>query len=211
MTGHIVSCNERNPRNRQTRCARQQSDVAGAQPDVVARLKAFYDNWWAELEPTFKRIPSIYLGHEKESPVRLTSHDWIVDGSTPWNQPLVRLAVDKPLSTGYWNVKVVTAGEYEIRLRRWPEEADTAIGAPLPPGADVPGDSPFRASPGKTVAAVKALVRIGEPTAEASVGPGAKEVVLRMTLPNGQARMTALFTSQDGGIVGAYYAYVKKL
>ena len=29
--------------------------------------------------------------------------------------------------TGFWNVNVVADGEYEIRLRRWPEETDKAI------------------------------------------------------------------------------------
>jgi arylsulfatase B len=189
----------------------QENDVAGAQPDVVARLRAFYEAWWAELEPKFQQVPAIYLGHEAESPAWLTSHDWIAADTVPWNQSLVRQALAEPSATGYWNVKVVEAGEYEIRLRRWPEEADTAIDAPLPPAPGVPGDSPFRATPGKAVPAVKASVRIGEATAETPVEPGAKEVVLRMTLPVGKTRMTALFTTRDGSAVGAFYAYVKKL
>jgi len=139
----------------------QESDVASAHPEVVVRLKAFYEAWWAELEPTFQQDCAIYLGHEGDNPVRLTCHDWITTETTPWNQASVRTALDKPSATGFWNVKVVAAGEYEIRLRRWPEEADTAIDAPLPPGADVPGDSPFRSRPGKAVPAVKASVRIG--------------------------------------------------
>lgn len=151
----------------------------------------------------------ICLGHEGQNPVRLTSHDWVAAEGTPWNQSLVRKASGNSSTTGYWNVKVAAAGEYELRLRRWPEEADTAIDAPLPPGADVPGDSPFRASPGKAVPAVRASVRIGEVTAEAPVEPGAKEVVLRMTLPAGKTRMTAIFATRGG--VGAFYVYAKKL
>ena len=113
--------------------------------------------------------------------------------------------MDKPSATGYWNVKVREAGEFEIRLRRWPEEADTAIDAPLPPGADVPGNSPFRVSPGKSVPVVKASIRIGELSAESPVQPGAKEVVLRMTLPAGETRMPARFTTRDSA-VRAFYA-----
>ena len=193
------------------RDAAQENDVAGAHPDVVVRLKGFYEDWWSELEPAFKHVPAIYLGHEREDPVRLTSHDWIAEESTPWNQSLVRTALDKPSAIGYWNVNVIAAGEYEIRLRRWPEEADAGIAAALPPGADVPGDSPFPASPGKAVPAVKASVRIGEVTSEAAVETGAKEVVLRMTLPAGKTGMTAVFTTRDGGTVETYYAYVKRL
>ena len=189
----------------------QENDIAANQPEVVARLREFYDAWWAELEPTFQQVPAIYLGHEGEGPVWLTSHDWIAKESTPWNQSLVREALDTPGATGYWNVNVVAAGEYEIRLRRWPAEADMAIDAPLPPAADVPGESAFRTSPGKAVPAVKASVQIGEVMAESPVRPGAKEVLLRMELPAGNARMTALLTTREGETVGAYYAYAKKL
>ena len=161
------------------------------------------------MEPTFQQTPLIYLGREDESVVWLPSHDWTAEESTPWNQWLVRKALDKPSATGYWNVKVVEAGEYDIRLRRWPEEADAAIDAPLPPRTDVPGDSPFRASPGREVQAVKASVRIGEVRAEAPVEPGAKEVALQVTPPAGKTPMRATFTTRDGGTVGAFYAYVR--
>lgn len=44
---------------------------------------------------------------------------------------------------------MVQEGEYEIRLQRWPEEADTAIDALLPAAGTVAGDTPFRAHPGR--------------------------------------------------------------
>lgn len=188
----------------------QENNVAADHPKVVARLRAFYDAWWAELEPTFQEAPAIYLGHEREDPTRLTSHDWVVPDKAAWNQALVRAALSKSTKSGYWNVKVIEAGEYEILLRRWPKEVDVAIDAPLPPGDDVPGESPFRATPGDAVPAVKATVQIGEMTAEVPVEPGAKEVVLQMTLPAGKTRMTARFTTRSGHAVGAFYAYVKK-
>ena len=68
-------------------------------------------------------------------------------------------------------------------MRCWPVEADTAIDAPLPPGDDVPGETPFRASPGNAVPTVKATVRIGDHVVEGKVEPGAKEVVFKMSLP----------------------------
>lgn len=145
------------------------------------------------------------------NPVRLTSHDWIVRDATPWNQSLVRMASERHSAPGYWNVKVVAAGRYEIRLRRWPEEADTAIDAPLPPAPSVPGESPFRASPGNAAAAVRAAVRVGATAAESRVEPGAKAVTVRVTLPAGRARMSAFFTTRDGDAVGAFYVDVRKL
>ena len=189
----------------------QKQDVASDNPKVVARLTKFYDDWWTELLPTFKKNAAIYLGHPRENPARLTSHDWITTGSTPWNQAHIRSGAFGPNVTGFWNVKVHEAGEYEIRLRRWPEEADTAITAPLPPGDDVPGVTPFRARKGVAIPAVSAVLTIGKQKAEGKVEPGASEVVLKMTLPAGLAQMKALFKTKDNKIVGAYYAYVRKL
>ena len=40
-------------------------------------------------------------------------------------------------NTGFWNVKIVEDGEYEFRLRRWPQETNLAISAPLAPGRGV--------------------------------------------------------------------------
>ncbi len=189
----------------------QKHDVAAAHPEVVKRLRRFYQDWWAELEPTFREDCPIYLGHPADNPARLTCHDWITTRMTPWNQAMIRAAATGPEMTGFWNVKVVAGGEYEIRLRRWPREADAAIDAPLPPGADVPGDTAFRAHPGKALPIVRATVRIGDTEAQAPVAPGAKEVVLRMRLAAGVTRMTARFFTADGQALGAYYAYVKKL
>ena len=188
----------------------QKHDVASAHPNVVARLTAFYDDWWAQLKPTFKQVPAIYLGHKDENPARLTSHDWVTTGNSPWNQSLVRRGLRGPDATGFWNVDIRAAGEYEVRLRRWPEELNTPIEAPLPPGADVPGETPFRSTPGMAIPVVSAIVQIGEVKAAAPVERGATEVVLRMTLPAGKTRMTARFATRDGGSLGAYYAYVKK-
>jgi arylsulfatase B len=114
-------------------------------------------------------------------------------------------------NTGFWNVKVVEDGVYEIRIRRWPQEADTAIGAGLPPGADVPGVKAYRTTKGKAFKAVKATVEIGGQSAETAVEPGAKEVVFKLKLAAGVTRLSSRFHDANGDEIGGYYAYVKKL
>ena len=189
----------------------QENNVAAANPAVMRRLTEFYDRWWTELEPTFKQDCAIYLGHPAENPATLTSHDWITTGSTPWNHSHIRNAVTGEGNTGFWNVNVVEAGEYEIRLRRWPQEAGDAISAGLPAGKDVPGVQPFRARPGKAFAAAKATIQIGDEKAEQPVGDDAVESVFRMKLNAGRTRLSARFHSSEGKWIGAYYAYVRKL
>ena len=189
----------------------QKINVAKENPEVVRELADFYDDWWSELEPTFAQNASIYLGHDAENPATLTAHDWITTGSTPWNHAAIREAMTGEKNTGFWNVNVVEAGDYEIRLRRWPIEADTAIDAGLTAGADVPGDKAFRARPGKAVPLTKAMISIGEQTAEMPVPPGAKEVVFKIKLPAGTMKFAPRFYTADRREFGAYYAYVEKL
>ncbi|HIK94751.1 MAG TPA: N-acetylgalactosamine-4-sulfatase [Planctomycetes bacterium] len=191
--------------------AGQESDVASGHPDVVKRLTEFYDAWWEELLPSFSNDTAIYLGHPAGNPARLTSHDWITTRSTPWNQSHIRKAMNGDGNTGFWNVLVHAAGDYEVRLRRWPETADLKINAPLAPGAEVPGARAYRTQPGKSINPTKASLRIGDVSANADVAPGATEVVFNVTLKKGKTRMTGLFTTASGEKFGVYYAYVKKL
>lgn len=190
----------------------QQRNVATGYPEVVQRLTKFYEAWWNELEPTFAQQTSIYLGHPAENPARLTSHDWITTGSTPWNQASVRSAMNGENNTGYWNVNIFQPGNYKVQLRRWPEEADTEIRASLPPGDDVPGEKAFRARPGKAINASTASLRIGDQKYETNIPPGAKQVVFEVTLATpGPTTLEALFHSDSGELHGAYYVYVEKL
>ncbi len=188
----------------------QTTDIAEAHPDVVSKLTGFYEDWWTELEPTFSNATSIYLGHPDANPVTLTSHDWITTGSTPWNQAHIRKAVTGKKNTGFWYVKVVEDGTYEVRLRRWPQEADLPIDAPLAKGAPVPGVDAFRTAAGVSIKANKATLKIGDVSESGSVPAGAKEVKFEVELRAGTTQMEALFETADGKTYGAYYAYVTK-
>ncbi|MBC8354035.1 MAG: arylsulfatase [Planctomycetes bacterium] len=189
----------------------QTKNVATDHAPVVHRLTAFYDAWWDELTPTFAQDCSIYLGHPADNPATLTCHDWITTGTTPWNHASVRSAMSGGANTGFWNVKIVEAGSYEIRIRRWPQESDQAIDAALPPGADVPGAQAYRARPGKAFHAIKATIDIGGQSAETAVASGDKEAVFNLKLSAGVTRLSSRFMSADGKEIGGYYAYVKKL
>ena len=105
---------------------------------------------------------------------------------------------------------MVADGDYEIRLRRWPEEADLPINAPLAPGADVPGVKAYRTTDGKAISPNRATIQIGDVASEAKVEPGAKEVTFNLKLKAGKTRMKALFVSEDGEEHGAYFTYVLK-
>ena len=188
----------------------QKTDVSSSHPDVKTRLTRAYEDWWTELEPSFANNAAIFLGHPQDNPATLTCHDWITTGSTPWNQSAVRRAVQGKRNTGFWNVNVVEDGNYEIRLRRWPQEIDAPINKQLPPGDDVPGVRPYRAVVGKPIQAAKATIEVSGQKLATEVKPGAKEAVFNMTLKAGESRLNARFIDSDGVEFGAYYVYVRK-
>ena len=163
--------------------------------------------------PTFGKPTAIYLGADAPlaNPVTLTCHDWIADGSTPWNQRHIRNAEKKPGNTGFWAVDVKRAGEYTVELRRWPKESGATITAELKAGADVPGVTPFRAVPGKFFGATKAHLKLGGQDLTLPVKQGAKSVTFKLKLKPGRDELWAKFTDADGVPMGAFYAYVTKL
>jgi len=191
----------------------QEKNVIDAHPEVAERLKAFYEDWWADIAPSFGDPARIIVGHPAENPSRLTSHDWITDGATPWNQQHIRNGENKPQNLGFWYLDVAESGDYTIELRRWPKEGDvvdTPITAAIPAGKDVPGTQAFRARPGVAVPAQSARIEIGGQKHQTSVPQDAPSVRFDVTLEKGPTRLHAVFEGPGGEITGAYYAYLTK-
>ena len=155
----------------------QRSNVLADHPDVVARLRAAYDDWWADLQPAMAEVVSIPLGDPAAPITHLTAHDWFVDGITPWNQKMIRagegLAFDREADDlPFWNVQFRRPGQYRIELRRWPAEAAVGYGAGLPAGEPVPGTPAFRTAPGQPLAIKSgtAMVSVGHLVGDRKVG-----------------------------------------
>ncbi len=212
----------------------QERNVLGEHPAEAERLRAFYDAWWQELEPTFAQTTEIHLGHPQHPVVSLTGHDWIQEALPPWNQQHIREAdgyarapqkatkgkkavpapknPPKSVHRGHWAVKVLQAGEYRIHLRRWPVEADQPITAALPPGANVPGATQaYRARPGVAIPVTQAVLRWNNrDLANLPVPADAKEVVFTATFEAGSHQLAPVFLDSQGNEIGAYYAVIEK-
>jgi arylsulfatase B len=191
----------------------QKNDVAKTYPDQVKAMRAFYDAWWAELEPTFALTTEIYLGHKDHPVVSMTSHDWIQEANPPWNQGHIRKgsATKDGKHPGHWAVKVVTGGKYSFSLRRWPAEANKPINAGLPKLPNVPGATkPFSATPGKAFAFKTATLRVdGKDLSSALIKEGDTHVVFTANLAKGSHKLAPVFKTADGKEVGAYYLIVQ--
>jgi hypothetical protein len=148
------------------------------------------------LEPLSEQFVTTSLGAEAQPVVELSSSDWqdlYVD-----NSRTVRRAAGGPRG-GHWNVRVERAGEYEISVRRWPPEVDTALTAP--------NGTPSRALP---IAGAKLTVAGQEHSAKAEAG--AKAVTFHAQLPEGPTQLQAWFTDRAGkDLCGAFYATIHRL
>ena len=196
----------------------QKNNIADKHPEIVAEMREFYDEWWAELEPTFSQTTEIYLGHPEHPVVSLTAHDWIQKIYPPWHQGSIREADrkhpdnEKLKHLGYWAVKVLQDGKYQVSLRRWPSESGVAINAALPAGEDVPGATQaFRAIKGNAIGATHAVLRIDDQDlARKPVGKDAEEVSFVTELKKGSHRLAPVFEIKEGEL-GAYYVVVTSL
>ena len=160
----------------------QQSDLAGAHPEIVSELRQTYDQWWASMEPSFDGYIRIGLGHEAENPAWLMSHDWHTDNApVPWHQRHVENGL---VSEGYWAVDVVEAGEYEVSLYRWPEHVDRPLNA------------------------VSARLKFGQAVESTELAGSEKAAVFTLELAEGPTTLQAWFTSPGGEEYGAYFIKV---
>ena len=192
---------------------KQQNNIIADHPEVAERLKDFYEAWWADIAPSFGDPARIHIGNPAENPSRLTSHDWITTGSSPWNQKHIRDGVTKPSNLGFWYLTVEEAGDYEIELRRWPNEgnvANTPIIAPISPGNSVAGGPAFRETPGKAVPATSAKIEIQSTLLSKDIPAGASNVTFDVPLEAGPAELYATFVGERGEVTGAFFAYVRK-
>ena len=172
----------------------QAMDLAKERPEIVERLRAHYEKWWTGLGAKTGEFVRTTIGSKAQPIVGLTSADWqdvYCDNSNH-----IRQALGGPRG-GPWNILVERAGEYEISLRRWPPDLDLPLSAPQ--GAN-----------SLALPIAGGTVDVAGVQRSANVSAGAKEVIIRMTLPSGPTQMQAWFQDAKGeDLRGAYFATIK--
>ncbi len=162
----------------------QRDDVAAANEEVVARLRAAYEGWWSTLEPTFDDYVRISLGGA-QNPTHLMSHDWHTeDKGTPWHQNHVRNGF---LGNGPWAVDVAAAGRYRVTLRRWPAVEARAMDC------------------------VEAAIELGDVREKKLLDRADDAARFEVTLPRGHAMLLTKLRRADGKEHGAYFAEIERL
>jgi len=175
----------------------QKTDVAAKFPEVAARLRQAYEDWWADISQRFEDYCEIVIGSDKENPSRLTCHDWHSVGGVRQAQSGQSAVRQGARASGFWAVEVARDGIYEFALRRWPIEVDEPINAAIPGG--------------EAINAAKARLKIGDVDITKPVSKNAKAVTFQVRLKAGKTRLQTWFTDAKGPSQGAYYVYVERV
>lgn len=181
----------------------QQNNVAAQHADVLGKMRAHYEKWWAGVEPLLNDFSPISIGSDHENPVTLTSVDWAnvyCDNVTD-----LRAGVNR---NGPWHLQVEKSGIYEISLRRWPKEADSPIASAVPEFKE----EDRQIAAGRALPVVKARLKVGSFDESRPVTPQDKAASFTVQLSAGsRLQMQSWFYDGHGQeLCGAYYAYVRR-
>ena len=184
----------------------QKTDISKDHPDIVAKMKAFYEQWWRGVEPRINDFVATHIGSEKQKEVKLCSSCWMnvrADGNASARQPKKEFA-----DGGAWQLEVDQEGTYTIEVRRWPREADASLAAGVPafiPRFGTPEEE------GKALPIAKVHITIGTIDTCIAVTGSEKAVVCDLKLGNGKTVLRSWFSdAQDKAISGVFYAYIRK-
>jgi len=172
----------------------QKKDVAGNHPEVVSKLREFYEDWWVDVSKRFDEHCDIIIGSNMENPAKLTGFHWHTNRA-PWSQGHIHSGVEVD---GFIAVQIARNGNYEFELRRWPKEVNQPITAAV--------------DGGKAISATMARLKIAEIDLTKPVPQGANAVVFRVQLKAGRTRLQTRFMDEKTGQSrGVYYVYVRRL
>jgi hypothetical protein len=184
----------------------QAKDVAAQNPEVLARLRAYYEQWWAQREPGLREYCPISIGSSKQNPVMLCSADW---QDIYADNPKTVLEAGGGPRGGHWNIQVERDGEYEIGLRRWHTRLNIPIAAPCPAQKRRKGELPE----GPALPIARAQLTVAGQEKSLKVAPGDTVVKFRVPLKKGaKTQLHGWFQDAQGkDLCGAFYADVRAL
>jgi arylsulfatase A-like enzyme len=184
----------------------QQKDVAAGHADVVARMRAYYDAWWAKLEPQQSQPVPVMIGAPQQNPGMLTSVDWWeVDCD---NIDFVSNGSGGPRG-GPWHVDVVTAANYRFELRRWPLHTNQALGSE---GPRVTINGRVLTQPVKRMPAHSVVFVADGAEQTVKVTPEDLGATFQVKLTKGRHVLQGWLRDAEGkDLCGAYYARVTRL
>jgi arylsulfatase A-like enzyme len=187
----------------------QNKDLAAQFPEVVTKMRGYYDEWWSSVSTEFNQFPVIIVGSEKQNPVEITCHDeHIHDSKIPWNQNFIRESKLNPIG-GEFTIEFERDGVYEIEVSRWPFESGLKINE----GVDGKKATTFidEVAEGKGMDFKKAVVKMGAWKEEKPVLPDAKSVLFKGNFTKGKTSLSSWFIDGNKKEVGTFYFKITRI
>jgi arylsulfatase len=180
----------------------QEKNVADDQPQVRQQMRDYYEMWWKGVEPRVDQFVPISIGAPQQPVVELTSGDW--EGIYADNIGYVRSAAGGP-NGGHWHLDVEAAGEYEFKLRRWPEQTGVPLGDRYD---DKEAEAKAASKAFPTIA--RGVLEIAGLRESLAADPSSTAATLRVKLPAGRTTLKAWFQDESGNdLCGAFFVTVK--
>uniref|UniRef100_UPI0032165A72 arylsulfatase n=1 Tax=uncultured Draconibacterium sp. TaxID=1573823 RepID=UPI0032165A72 len=183
----------------------QDNNVIDQHPNIVKKMKAYYENWWESTRKGRETFTPVVIGNNAENPVELAATSWAETYFTQKSQILLGQK-----KNGWWNLHVETDGEYEIKLRRWPKETNTPLSGIV--GVTYTDSIPY--GPGQKGVALpiaSAKIKIGKIEKQIKVAPDDLAAVFQVKLEKGPIKLQTWFYDKNGKeLCGAYYADVNR-
>jgi hypothetical protein len=184
----------------------QKVDLADKHPEVLARMRAFYETWWKGVEPEVEKLIPLWVGSEKENPIMLTSNNWM--GVDVDNRTVVANAAGTPRG-GEMKIEVQEGGEYLVELSRWPFHLDRNLTISGPEKTFA--ETPLVTGKALPIAAGCFSLNGAEPMIVNS-DPEATRISFEVKLGKGNNTIQSWFRDSNGNdLKGAYYVRLQKM
>jgi len=178
----------------------QQHNIADKFPDVVNRMRQYYEQWWANIQPRVYKYQPIVVGSVCENPTILNCNMW--EGVDVDNSHNIAEAKGGPRG-GRYHIMVERAGDYEVELRRWPFHTDSSLGS-IGPQKTVSGRDMNLNS--RKLPITEGILSILDKELSQKVSENALGIIFRLSLPTGQTSLQGWFRDEGGqDLCGAYY------
>ena len=185
----------------------QQKDVGNEYPDVRARMKSFYERWWAEIEGDVNVFVPHIVDSEKQDPVILNSSNW-TEGAINSQWRIAR--GDGEARGGVIPIQIAKAGKYKVALSRWPFHLQRDLDLAGP--ATTIGGAAIRVGRGFSVEYGCLSINSAKPVIIRKASPDASLVFCEVDLPAGESTIQGWFKDKNNkDIIGAYYVRIEKV
>ncbi len=185
------------------------SNLINVEIEKAAELQQEYHQWWQSVEPITRQRSNIHIGSPSQQIVQLTCAEWKENALS--SVAKMRQGVKR---RGVWDLDVQTAGQYRIKLRRWPHDAGLklteAASAWTPRDMETPDHIGY--GPGMALPISFSELKLGDYKQRIAIDPTKEHAEFILRLERGATTLEGLFyNAQNQLLCGAFYATVELL